>query len=185
MARLIIKTTQIIIALMIPTKMNVNFVVLYYHHSHQTQVIQQHLQPQEQFENLRCDLCAALTAPATVTIIAIGNENKLEYKSGPNGAHTQSHLTVPRGDTPFNFVAIRAGTRGFNFSNDVFDEVLNEYELEYEINNIFGYYFNEHFVDNDIVVSSGGILAAGGTSFNGDTSTEKTNKRKVAAKQDV
>ena len=47
-----------------------------------------------------------------------------------------------------------AGARGFNFSNDEFDEVLNEYGLEHEVNDVFGYYFNQNFCDNDIVVSS-------------------------------
>ena len=44
-----------------------------------------------EFENLGCDSCAALTAPPTVTIIVIDDENKLEYSGGLNGLHTQSH----------------------------------------------------------------------------------------------
>lgn len=39
--------------------------------------------------------------------------------------HPTSHLAVPVIDTPFNFVLIRAGTRCFNVSNDLFDVVSN------------------------------------------------------------
>ena len=79
-------------------------------------------------ENLGCDLCGALTAPATVTTIVIDNENK--YESEPNGPDTQtshatSNPTVPGINTAFNFGTIRARKRGFNVLNNVFDAVLN------------------------------------------------------------
>ena len=132
-----------------------------------------------EFKNLGCDLCTALTARATVTIKVIDKENKLEYESVRN-LHTQTlhptlYVTVSGIDTAFNFVSIRAGTRSFNVSNNVLDVILNEYELEYKINNVFEYYFNENFCDDDI----GTLLCIGWDHY---TTTKKTNKKKCRSK---
>ena len=96
-----------------------------------------------EFENLGCDLCAALTAPARVTTIVMDNENKFEYESESNRQDTRitnenktifdggslSPITINTNHATFYFDPSDVTLREFNNFNNVYGVELNENEM--------------------------------------------------------
>ena len=110
-----------------------------------------------EFDDLGCDLCAVLSAPAivpTVTTITVAN------RSGSNGPHTQTqqYPATPTIASNDKLGLTGVGLHGFAINIHLFDVVFNENELEYDLNNIFHIYLNQNYYDNSGIANPPGMF---------------------------